>query len=111
MVIEKLIESTGQQSSTLSLNDNRFDVTNDSVESANYSPPRPIAPPPTPSSDLMDDRESDEDNVLAACFNRCPNNRINDTDISVIASQSAIFREVGRPDGWQSKELEIKNIC
>ena len=110
MVIERLIANTNllANSSTLSLGENGIDVTNNSTDSDDYSPPSPIAPPLSPTNLEPDDYVSDDDGMLATCFNAAPINRINDTEISYIASQSAIFREVGRPDRWQDKELEVK---
>ena len=107
MVMEKLVETTSQiaNSSTLGLSDNGIDVPNSSVDSAEYLPPSPIAPPSSPT---LEDYESDDDDMLAACFNTAPKNRINDTVISDIASQSTIFREVGRPERWHDTDLEVK---
>lgn len=104
MVLEMLNYSTVQH--TPNLSSNGLNLTDSNTSTEEFVPLSPIARPAI--NVTPDDLELDDDEILAERFARIPINRIDDTEISIHADQNEIFREIGLPERWLSKELEVK---
>lgn len=104
MVLEMLNYRTVQH--TPNLSSNGLNPTDSNTSTEEFVPLSPIARPAI--NVTPDDLELDDDEILAERFARIPINRIDDTEISIHADKNEIFREIGLPERWLSKELEVK---